>query len=302
MGGSCRFFFTMTPTNPILSELSFFTWRSALCSALQSPAWLKFLTDRSLTMNPTFSALSFQDGFPNCWFKGAFLLPIASWVQGTKADLAHLIKAINIQAPPLIHKNQPLDAYIQIEAPNRHFLTFTLSALAWAKLSLHTLSTSILPTAATCAAPSLAPILEKLWASQAWHRAHYRLAWLRKADSRLSWPQPLWLTPALELYSQPQLCQLLSQAESLCFYYDQLAKNGNSLPPPLTTKRLEGQLANLLKDFHDFYRNVKILSGDLAKQKALLNLALAVGYALNLYNLRLTDYGSYPGSFGKVYP
>lgn len=291
----------MTAICSSLSELNFFTWRSALCAALQSSAWAAYLADCSLEISPCFSALSFQDGFPNRWFKGAFLLPIASWVQGTKADLAHLIKAINIQAPPLIHKNQPLDAYIQIEAPNRHFLTFTLSTLAWAKLSLHTLSTSILPTAATCAAPSFSPILRKLIASPAWRRAEYRLAWLRKADSRINLPQPFTMAQALKLYHLPQLRKLLFQAESLCFYRTKLAESGNLTPSSLTAKRLEGQLSNLLKDFHDFYRNAKILSGDLAKQKALLNLALAVGYALNLYNLRLTDYGSYPGSFGKIY-
>ena len=291
----------MTAICSSLSELNFFTWRSALCAALQSSAWAAYLADCSLEISPCFSALSFQDGFPNRWFKGAFLLPIASWVQGTKADLAHLIKAINIQAPPLIHKNQPLDAYIQIEAPNRHFLTFTLSALAWAKLSLHTLSTSILPTATTCAAPSLRLIAPNFFISPAWRRAEYRLAWLNKADSHIHATQSLWLLQAIQLYEQPQLRQLLAQTESLCFYYVHLTNSKSSTQLPITIKRLEGQLNNLLKDFHDFYRSTKILSGDPSKQKALLNLAQAVGCALNLYNLRLTNYGSHSRSSGKFY-
>lgn len=291
----------MNSTCSTLSELTFFNWRQALCSTLQGKAWLDFLATYSLKINPNFSALSFQDGFPNRWFKGAFLLPITSWVQGAKTDLPHLIKAINIQAPPLIHKNQPLDAYIQIEAPNRHFLTFTLSALAWAKLSLHTLSTSILPTATTCAAPSLRLIAPNFFISPAWRRAEYRLAWLNKADSHIHATQSLWLLQAIQLYEQPQLRQLLAQTESLCFYYVHLTNSKSSTQLPITIKRLEGQLNNLLKDFHDFYRSTKILSGDPSKQKALLNLAQAVGCALNLYNLRLTNYGSHSRSSGKFY-
>lgn len=291
----------MTAICSSLSELNFFTWRSALCAALQSSAWATYLADCSLEISPCFSALSFQDGFPNRWFKGAFLLPITSWVQGAKTDLTHLIKAINIQAPPLIHKNQPLDAYIQIEAPNRHFLTFTLTSSAWAKLSLHTLSTSILPTATTCAAPSLRLIAPNFFISPAWRRAEYRLAWLNKADSHIHATQSLWLLQAIQLYEQPQLRQLLAQTESLCFYYVHLTNSKSSTQLPITIKRLEGQLNNLLKDFHDFYRSTKILSGDPSKQKALLNLAQAVGCALNLYNLRLTNYGSHSRSSGKFY-
>lgn len=284
-----------------MSELTFFNWRQALCSALQSEAWLDFLAAYSLKINPDFSALSFQDGFPNRWCKGALLLPIAAWAQGAKADLMCLTEKLGQQTIPTILLNQPLNTYVQIEAPNRAFLTFTLTSLAWAELSDRTQSVPPWPPEPLSAAPSLSPILEKLMASPAWRRAQYRLVWLRKADSRINLPQSFPIAQALELYQLPQLRKLLFQAESLCFYRTRLAKSGNLAHTPLSAKRLEGQLSNLLKDFHDFYRNAKILSGDLAKQKALLNLALAVGYALNLYNLRLTDYGSYPGSFGKIY-
>ncbi|GEM_PF-2887440 len=291
----------MNSTCSTLSELTFFNWRQALCSALQSEAWLDFLDTCSLKINPLFSALSFQDGFPNRWCKGALLLPIAAWAQGSKADLMCLTEKLGQQTIPTPLLNQPLNAYVQIEAPNRAFLTFTLSNFAWAELSIHTQAVPPWPPEALSAAPSLSPILGKLIASPAWRRAQYRLAWLRKADRNINWPGPFPIAQALELYHLPQLRQLLFQAESLCFYHTLLAKGRNLTSPPLSTKRLEGQLSNLLKDFHGFYRNTKILSGDLAKQKALLNLALAVGYALNLYNLRLTDYGSYPGSFGKIY-
>lgn len=291
----------MTAICSSLSELNFFTWRSALCAALQSSAWATYLADCSLEISPCFSALSFQDGFPNRWFKGALLLPIAAWAQGDKADLMCLAEKLSQQTLHTTLQNQPLDAYIQIEAPNRHFLTFTLSALAWAKLSLHTLSTSILPTATTCAAPSLRLIAPNFFISPAWRRAEYRLAWLNKADSHIHATQSLWLLQAIQLYEQPQLRQLLAQTESLCFYYVHLTNSKSSTQLPITIKRLEGQLNNLLKDFHDFYRSTKILSGDPSKQKALLNLAQAVGCALNLYNLRLTNYGSHSRSSGKFY-
>ena len=291
----------MNSTCSTLSELTFFNWRQALCSALQGKAWLDFLATYSLKINPNFSALSFQDGFPNRWCKGALLLPIAAWAQGDKADLMCLAEKLSQQTLHTTLQNQPLDAYIQIEAPNRHFLTFTLSALAWAKLSLHTLSTSILPTATTCAAPSLRLIAPNFFISPAWRRAEYRLAWLNKADSHIHATQPLWLLQAIQLYEQPQLRQLLAQTESLCFYYVHLTNSKSSTQLPITIKRLEGQLNNLLKDFHDFYRSTKILSGDPSKQKALLNLAQAVGCALNLYNLRLTNYGSHSRSSGKFY-
>lgn len=291
----------MNSTCSTLSELTFFNWRQALCSALQGKAWLDFLATYSLKINPNFSALSFQDGFPNRWCKGALLLPIAAWAQGDKADLMCLAEKLSQKTLPTTLQNQPLNTYVQVEAPNRAFLTFTLTSSAWADLSINTQSVPSWPPEALSAAPSFSPILRKLIASPAWRRAEYRLVWLRKADSRINLPQPFTMAQALKLYHLPQLRKLLFQAESLCFYRTKLAESGNLTPSSLTAKRLEGQLSNLLKDFHDFYRNAKILSGDLAKQKTLLNLALAVGYALNLYNLRLTDYGSYPGSFGKIY-
>lgn len=297
------FSFAMTSTCQSLSELTFFNWRQALYSTLQSSAWLDFLPIGSLTTNPRFSALSFQDGFPNRWNKGAWLLPIAAWAQGDRADLACLVEKLSTK---LLHttawQNQPLAAYVHIESTSQAYLTFTLTDFAWAELCAHTRLVPPEPTVALVgAAPSLRPILKQLSASQAWRRAEYRLAWLYKADSRIHLPQPLSTTSLTELYTHTQARQLLAQVESLCFYYTQLIESKNSTLPPLTAKRLEGQLNNLLKDFHDFYRNTKILSGDLAKQKALLNLALAVGYALNLYNLRQTYYGSHPGSFGKIY-
>ena len=229
-------------------------------------------------------------------------MPIAAWAQGDRADLACLVERLSAEPLHAAWQNQPLAAYVRLEATGPACLTFTLTDFAWAELCVHTRLMPPGPTVALVgAAPSLRPILEKLLASQAWRRAEYRLAWLYKADSRIQLPQSLSTASLAELYTQTQARQLLAQAESLCFYYNQLIESKNSTLPPLTAKRLEGQLSNLLKDFHDFYRNTKILSGDLAKQKALLNLALAVGYALNLYNLRQTDYGSHPGSFGKVY-
>lgn len=292
----------MTSTCPSLSELTFFNWRQALYLTLQSPAWLDLLTTCSLTINPHFSALSFQDGFPNRWCKGAWLLPVAAWAQGNKADLACLVDKLTTKPLPTAWQNQPLATYIHIEAASQACLTFTLTDFAWAELCAHTRLVPLEPTAALVgAAPSFRPMLEKLLTSQAWRRAEYRLAWLRKADSRLHLVKTLSTNSIAELYTQMQSRQLLAQVESLCFYYAQLIESRNSTQPLLTTKRLEGQLNNLLKDFHDFYRNTKILSGDFAKQKTLLSLALAVGYALNLYNLRQTDYGSHPGSFGKVY-
>lgn len=291
----------MNSTCSTLSELTFFNWRQALCSALQGKAWLDFLATYSLKMNPNFSALSFQDGFPNRWCKGALLLPIAAWAQGDKADLMCLAEKLSQQTLPTTLQNQPLNTYVQVEAPNRAFLTFTLTSSAWANLSINTQSVPSWPPEALSAAPSFSPILRKLIASPAWRRAEYRLAWLNKADSHIHATQSLWLLQAIQLYEQPQLRQLLAQTESLCFYYVHLTNSKSSTQLPITIKRLEGQLNNLLKDFHDFYRSTKILSGDPSKQKALLNLAQAVGCALNLYNLRLTNYGSHSRSSGKFY-
>lgn len=267
--------------NTIGSELSgvnFFNWRSVLSSALCTQAWLSLLTANSLQKAPHFSAFSWLDGFPNRWYKGAFLLPLATFAQGSKADLARLADAINTQTPILAYRNQPLRSYVQIQAPSQAFLTFTLSASAWAELSVNTLS-----AAATYAAPSLGLVSSSFLITPAWRRAAYRLAWLRKADSRNSQTQAAWLPRAVQIYDQPQLRQLLAQVESLCFYYAEFLKGDYAAKPPLKAQRLEGQLSNLLKDFHDFYRNTKILSGDLLTQKALLNLAQAVGCALNLY-------------------
>ena len=205
-------------------------------------------------------------------------MPLASWAQGSKADLARLAEAINTQTPSLFFRNQPLDSYVQIQAPSQAFLTFTLTASAWAELSANTLSAAALHTA-----PSHGLVSSSFFATPAWRRAAYRLAWLHKADSRNSSTQAAWLPKAIQLYNQPQLRQLLAQTESLCFYHAESQKKHHAAKPPLKTQRLEGQLSNLLKDFHDFYRSAKILSGDLPTQKALLNLAQAVGCALNLY-------------------
>ncbi|MGM9998699.1 MAG: hypothetical protein ACI38Q_04820 [Candidatus Bruticola sp.] len=267
--------------------LTFFNWRNAMFSFLHSPTCLCRFLPSTPKINPTFSVLSFQDGYPNRWDCGAFALPLSAYLKFADTDTPSLNGQLYSQERDSTWNIQlscpgcetVYNLLLELRSPV--LLTLTPSERTWAELCQNTLDPDKpLPEASAYSLNSRSLLLNSI----GWRRTFYRLQWLEKASWLLPEIAPDECTKNIaNLCAYNSVRRLLAQAESLCF--NKVAERIDKKESKLSSyeKRLEGQLSNLLKDFHNFYKTTKILSGNLASQRAMLRLAQAVGYALNLY-------------------
>ncbi|MGM9991379.1 MAG: hypothetical protein ACI376_00790 [Candidatus Bruticola sp.] len=265
--------------------LTFFNWRSTLNFLMCNLNCSHYLELAKYEVKSTFSMLSFQDGYPNRWNCGAFALPLAAYAVFTNTDSLYIKKRFILNEQPSLNIQLSCSAsetvyQLRLSLYSPAVLTLTPSNSTWARLCLNTLS---------CSAP-LPPTSHLLETNSAewqrsveWKRAFDRLQWLKKAERLLPQINKDECTTAMaELCGRPSIRSLLTQAESLCFYKAVSVIDKNNSKLSLSAKRLEGQRSNLLKGFHNFYQTTKILSGSTPSQMAMLRLAQAVGYALNL--------------------